>query len=87
MRLPQRKSTLRRALTPALHSQQLRAVLRRGLEAETRAMREYMRKCETEQREYETDQKKTGLLALTFWTAYCALFLSLPFVILHFAYN
>lgn len=87
MRHQQKKSHPHRTLPPALRRQQLRAVLRRGLEAETRAMREYMRKCETEQREYETEQKKTGLLALTFWTAYCALFLSLPFVILHFAYN
>ena len=41
MRLPQRKSTLRRALPSALHRQQLRAVLRRGLEAECTALREH----------------------------------------------
>lgn len=40
MRPQQKKSHPRRILPPALHRQQLRVVLRRGLEAEARAMRE-----------------------------------------------
>lgn len=40
MRPQQRKSHPHRILPPALHRQQLRVVLRRGLEAEARAMRE-----------------------------------------------
>lgn len=40
MRPQQRKSHPHRILPPALHRQQLRAALRRGLEAEARALRE-----------------------------------------------
>ncbi|WP_300774143.1 DNA cytosine methyltransferase [uncultured Desulfovibrio sp.] len=74
MRPQQRKSHPHRILPPALHRQQLRAALRRGLEAEARAVREYMRECETEQR-------KTKYLVLAFWTVYCLLFLSIPLIL------
>lgn len=74
MRPQQRKSHPHRILPPALHRQQLRVVLRRGLEAEARAVREYMRECETEQR-------KTKYLVLAFWTVYCLLFLSIPLIL------
>ena len=40
MRPQQKKSHPHRILPPALHRQQLRVVLRRGLEAEARAVRE-----------------------------------------------
>lgn len=45
MRPQQRKSHPHRILPPALHRQQLRAALRRGLEAEAKAMREPEEMC------------------------------------------
>ena len=45
MRPQQRKSHPHRILPPALHRQQLRAALRRGLEAEARAVRESEEMC------------------------------------------
>ncbi|WP_296303800.1 hypothetical protein [uncultured Desulfovibrio sp.] len=45
MRPQQKKSHPHRILPPALHRQQLRVVLRRGLEAEARAMRESEEMC------------------------------------------
>ncbi len=45
MRPQQKKSHPHRILPPALHRQQLRAALRRGLEAEARAVRESEEMC------------------------------------------
>lgn len=45
MRPQQKKSHPHRILPPALHRQQLRVVLRRGLEAEARAVRESEEMC------------------------------------------
>lgn len=45
MRPQQKKNHPHRILPPALHRQQLRAALRRGLEAEARAMREPEEMC------------------------------------------
>lgn len=62
MRPQQKKSHPHRILPPALHRQQLRAALRRELEAEARAMREEERLQKSESYSFWEDMKENRYL-------------------------